>query len=422
MAVSRIIFKILKTKTFSQSSLTIAATILNGILGLLFYMALARNLGPDAFGIFAVVVAVVSLIADIGDLGTSSGLIRFIGKYKNQKEKSLRFLKLALETKLLVWFLVVIIGFLITSWIVNSVLIKPQLLKPLQMAFLGVGGLLLLTFSNHGLQALQKYKIWSLLLVGSNLIRLLVIFLLLWSFSLNLTNGLLVYIIVPLIFFFISLIFLPKFMEVKGELTVSKEFFTFNKWIFLISLIAAFGSRLDTFLATRFLSIAEVGLYSVALQLTSFIPQLFFAIATVAAPKLAGFPSKGIAWNYLKKLQLFCLGLVVLGLLGIPLASIIINLFYGNDYQSSFTPFVILYIAQLIFLLALPSHQAIFYFFAKPQVFIPVSVVQLALTFILGTVLIPQYGISGAAITVLLGNIFLLLAPLLWVIYQFKKR
>ena len=102
------------TRTFKRSILTISATVASGVLGLLFYMVVARNLGPSAFGIFAVSVAVLNLIADIGDVGTDTGLIRFVGKYAGSNNLVIKFLKLAWEVKMLVWLVV-----LITGWIVS---------------------------------------------------------------------------------------------------------------------------------------------------------------------------------------------------------------------------------------------------------------------------------------------------------------
>lgn len=409
------------TATFKRSILTIFATVVSGLLGLLFYLVVARNLGPSAFGIFAVSTAVLNLIADIGDVGTDTGLIRFIGRYAGREALSLKFLKLAWEVKMLVWLIVVSIGWFASESIATHIFNKPVLENPLKLAFIGVGGVMLLSFASHGLQALQRYKIWSLLLVGSNALRILVTLIVISLIGLSIQSSMLVYTLIPLLFFIISLFFLPNFFRVSGELSVSKEFFRFNRWIFLISIIAAASSRMDTFLATRLVSIEQVGIYSVSVQLTSFIPQFFFAIATVAAPKLARFKSKQEAIPYLWKLQFFCFGIAFLGLLGIPIAYFIIPNFYGASYLLSFWPFVILYLAQLIFLIALPTHQAIFYYFAKPVVFVWVAIGQLLLVSILAYVLIPSFGIMGAAISVLLVNVFNFLVPLSWVILKFKR-
>lgn len=415
------ILEVIQTNTFHQSILTISATIISGVLGLLFYMLVARNLGPGALGIFAVSVAVLSLVADIGDLGTDTGLIRFIGKYSEDMKMQLGLLKLSMEVKILVWFVVLVVGWFVAPIIASLIFHKVDLTEPLRIAFIGVGGALFLSFTSHGLQAFQKYKIWAVILVTSNLVRLVIISILVLTVGLNIQNTLFTYISIPLLFFVVSLFFLPKFFRIKGELGVVREFFKFNRWIFLLSIVAAFNSRVDTFLITRLLSIDQVGIYSAANQLTSFVPQLSFAIATVAAPKLARFSSKKDVLSYFKKLQLFVFGLCFVGLLGIPIGYYIIQNLYGFSYQGAFLPFIVLYLSQLVFLISLPTHQSIFYYFAKPKVFVPICIIQLLIVTMSGWWLINSFGILGASLAVLLGNLFLFIAPALWVTYQFKK-
>ena len=120
------------TRTFKRSILTISATVASGVLGLLFYMVVARNLGPSAFGIFAVSVAVLNLIADIGDVGTDTGLIRFVGKYAGSNNLVIKFLKLAWEVKMLVWLVVLITGWIVSEPLSIHLFNKPELTEPLR--------------------------------------------------------------------------------------------------------------------------------------------------------------------------------------------------------------------------------------------------------------------------------------------------
>ena len=73
--------RFISSKTFTQSGITLTGTILSGILGLLFYITVARILGPNNFGFLAVAITTITLVADIGNLGTDTGIIRFVGKY-----------------------------------------------------------------------------------------------------------------------------------------------------------------------------------------------------------------------------------------------------------------------------------------------------------------------------------------------------
>src|SRR3989304_2913147 len=94
---------VFSTTTFKQTSITFSGTIINGLLGALFYILTARFLGPAAFGLMSVAVTTLTLVADIGDLGSNTGIVNFIPRYLNEdKTKALRFLKLGLEVKLFV--------------------------------------------------------------------------------------------------------------------------------------------------------------------------------------------------------------------------------------------------------------------------------------------------------------------------------
>lgn len=413
---------VVSTKTFSQSMLTISATVINGFLGMVFYLLVARNIGPSSFGIFALVVAFIALVSDIGALGVDTGIIRFVGKYLHSGNTTLKFLKLGLEVKFYSWILILIFGWLLMPFITDSIMGKPELNVPFRLGLLGIGGSLLFSFVTSSVQAYQKYFYWTSLIIGTNFFRLFVIVIFLLYGSFTVQNVLLAYILIPFLGFLIGMLILPKFLTVSNEWEYKKEFFHYNKWIALVTLVSAVGSRLDIFLSAKFLSLGEVGIYSVAAQLNSFMPQIFFAIGAVAAPKLASFNEKSMAISYLKKLQLLSLGIVLLGLLGIPIAIYLIPKFYGFDYTGAILPFIIIYIGQLLFLAALPAHQAIFYFFAKPRVMFILSFLQTIIIFIACLFLIPKLGILGAAWSVLIGSIFMFVLSIIWVLDKFTKK
>ena len=419
-----ILTQIIKTRTLKDAAISFTGTFVNGLLGLAFYILMARNLGPLNFGIFSVAVATLTLITDISDVGTDTGLVRFVGKYLNSnKLKALRFLKLGLKVKLVAWLVVLVLGWFLAPFVSANILAKSELVVPLRLALVGVGGALLFSFATHAVQAVQRFWVWSGLNVAGNLVRLLVIIFLISLMRLHLTSGLVVYIAVPFLGFLAGLFFMPSFFKVKNEFGVAKEFFKYNKWVALFVLIAAVSSRLDTYISTRLISLAEVGIYSVAIQLAGIVPQIVFALASVVAPKLAGYDSDIKVKNYLKKLQVFTLGLALVGLIiGIPLSRVVIPLFYGNQYLGSVAPFAILLLAQAIFLISVPVHTAVFYYFGYPKLFFFIALGHLAIIGGLGVPLIGLYGYMGAAITVLVGNVFNFMVPAVWVVQKFRSR
>lgn len=408
--------------TIIHSIATSSGTIINGLLGLLFYILLARNLSLEFFGMFALTVAFLTVCADIADVGVDTGLIRFIPKARSEKNQDfLKYLKLGFQIKMIIWVFVAILGWFMAPIISEVIFLKPQLTLALRISLIGVGGAMLFSFVTHSLQAFEKFISWSILNISLNALRLIILIILVTSVSLNLLNSLVVYMLLPFLGFFVGLLMLPKFFKVKNEWKLANEFLHYNKWIAFISIITAFSSRFDTFLSARFLRAEELGIYSAANQLTQVFPQLSFAVASVIAPKLSSLKDKKTAISYLKKTQLLVFLIALGAIILLPGAIFLIPLILGSIYTESIGPFVILFFAQLIFFLSIPVHQSIFYYFAKPKFFVFTNLLNLILMFILAIYLIPEYRVIGAALVILFGNIFNLLVPTVWVVYNFRK-
>ena len=413
---------ILKTKTIAHSSITLIGTGINGILGVLFFVFLARVLGPENFGLISISIIVLSLVADIADLGVNTGLINFIGKHaKSDPLQAAKFFKLGLIFKTSISLVIIIIGVVFAPLIAGRIFLKPELASYLILSFVGVGGAMVFSLSTSALQAYQRYTSWAVLNILSNFLRLLIVIFLSATLVLTPFSALKVYILLPLFGFIVSLWLLPKgVLKAKNEKSVAKEFFHYNKWVAVSIIIAAISSRIDAFFVARLLPIKDSGFYAVGVQLASIMPQFIFAIAAVVAPKIASHTNNRNLLVYLKKLQLFTFVLAALGFLASPLVFYFIPLIYGQDYSPTIIPFLFLFYAQLIFLLAVPAHQTIFYYLSNPKVFVAISLLILAVMGVVNLLLIPAYGILGAAITVLIGSMLNLVLPGIYVLKKLK--
>ena len=415
--------EILRTKTLRQSVVTGTGTIINGVIGWIFYILVARNLGPSNFGIFSVATATIGLLSSIFNVGVDTGLVRFVGKYiSSDKEKAFRFMKLGLKVKIISGVALITIGWFLIPFFAYTVLDKPGLLFPLRLSLIGAFGWLLSFFVTSCLQATQKFFSWVGLNIFMTSLRLFAVLGLIYFGISNINFSLYAYIYSPFIGFLLGITFLPKFFKVKDEGSIAKEFFHYNKWVAIFTVIAAISSRLDIYLSTRLLSLSDLGIYSVANNLSSIVSEIVLALATVVAPKLASFVSVIDAKRYLKKLQLFVIALSVFGVaFGIPLSYYLIPKLYGLSYTPSILPFSILLISQAIFLISVPVHTSIYYYFSEPKVFVFVCLGQIILISTLGWYAISTYGYIGAAFTMLVGNLFNFVVPGLWVLNKLKK-
>lgn len=416
---------ILSTVTFKQSQITITGTLINGFLGGLFYIVLARFLGPADFGLLTIALTTLVLIADIADIGTNTGLIRFVSSNLAQNaDKAYRFLKLSLEIKLIAWAVSFLAVYLLAPFMATEIFHKTELVLPLRLVAFGIGGALLFTFATSSLQAYQKYFLWSAVNILTNSLRLILILILGYFLTLDVVNGLIIYILFPFFGFFVTLFILPakEIFQSKKEFSLAKELFRYNIPVAIFNIIAAFSARLDIYLNAALLSATQVGIYGAATQMVTVMPQLVSALGLVAAPKFASFQNNKQMLIYFKKFQFFVLGLCLVGILTIPVLVFLIPMLFGFQYQSAVTPFIFLFLAMIVFLFSIPVHHSVIFYFGRPDVFIWVSLGHLLIIGGLGYIMISNFGIIGASITVLIGTIFSLLYPLAWMLIKLRKK
>ncbi len=420
----KILTNIFKTATFKQSSITTVGTILNGVLGALFYIIVARILGPVEFGLLTISIVTLTLLSDIADIGTNTGLIRFVSQHLvGDRDKAFKFLKLSLEIKLVVWGIAFVLIYFAAPIVATQIFHKSELINPLRLVSIGVGSALLFSFATSSMQAFQKYYLWSGINILTNFLRLIMIFVLGYFLRLNVENSLLVYIILPFFGFFLTWIVLPakKILSQKGESALAKELFKYNMPVAVFTIISAFSSRLDTYLTASLLNTREVGIYGAANQLVQAMPQLISAIGLVIAPKFASFQNKSEMLIYFKKTQFMVIGISIVGVLAIPVISYFIPIIYGAAYAEAVIPFIFVFLGMLVFLLSIPVHNIIMFYFSRPDIFIWVAIGNLLIIAGFGYVMISSYGIIGAAITVLAGMSFNLIYPLVWLLIKLKK-
>ena len=381
-------------------------------------------MGPANFGLLTIALTTLVLIADIADIGTNTGLVRFVSaNLVNNKEKAYKFLKLALEVKLITSVISFLAIFLLAPFLATYVFHKVELTILLKFSALGIGGALLFSFATSALQAYQKYFLWSAINIFTNAIRFVGILILGYLVILNIENSLILYISLPFFGFFITLFILPtkKIIQSRDEFNLAKELFKYNIPVAIFTIIAAVSARLDTYLTAVLLSTKDIGIYGAANQLVQVMPQLVSALGLVAAPKFSSFQNNSQMLTYFRKFQLFVLGLCILGILTIPISIYLIPVLFGQAYQEAVTPFIFLFIAMLVFLFSIPVHNSVIFYFSRPDVFIWVAIGHLAIIGGLGYIMISNYGVVGASITVLVGTIFNFLYPLIWMVIKLKR-
>jgi O-antigen/teichoic acid export membrane protein len=176
--------------------------------------------------------------------------------------------------------------------------------------------------------------------------------------------------------------------------------------LFLIEVFYLSIINLDVLMLGYFVTPEAVGIYFVAARTCSFLGYIPFGIAALAVPKYSEFHSRGDRaglTTYVKQMNRMCLlptlaGCIILFVLGDKILSI-----FGEEYEVGYTVLMLLALGVVAKAATGPVH----YLLAmtdRHATSVVVLAISAALNLLLNTMLIPIWGIEGAAVATALST------------------
>ncbi|WP_038056387.1 flippase [Thermodesulfobacterium hydrogeniphilum] len=380
-----------------------------------FTLTVTRNLGASAWGIFALNFTVLQITSVIGRLGLDTALLRFIAEYNAQgKGKTAKYVYFKSISLVIPFSLTLSVTlYFLAPILAESVFNKKYLNPYIRLMAFGVLPFTLLFINSESLRAFKKIKEYT---TFQNLFPFLVALFVVWtSFTfLNFKKTELV-LIAFILGIVTSLIFSSVFLwkELK-KLSGKKENINI-RYILSVSFPMLMSSSLafimawtDTIMLGIFRTEEEVGIYNVAVRLSMITSFTLVAINSIAAPKFAEFwgkkDIKGLARvaQQSTKLIFWTSFPVLLIFLIFPKPILYI---FGEEFKTGALALMILTIGQFVnaaagsvgYILQMTGHQK----FHQNVVLIGTL-----LNILLNWMLIPAYGIVGAAIASAISMIF----------------
>lgn len=406
--------QIRQSHTVRQSIITSLSSFIASGLGAIFYLIIARVLGTQDYGLFSLTISTLLVGVSIADLGMGQSLVKFVGANR-ERNMYYPYVNISWQTKLITGSLATLLFAFLSSLIANLIFHQPRLSNLLPFTGLGIFFLLLYSLSSAIFQGQQKFFQWGGLQVGANLLRLIFFGIFLLISRTSPTWALISFCLSYLAAFLISLKWLDLgWLKTTITPKLKHDFWAFNRWTAAFTILVSITSRLDVIITGRFLTLNEVGIYSLAVSMSALLPQLVTAIGAVTAAKFAGIKDTAHEKIYLRKVTLFVLGISLLvALLMLPVGYLVIRL-VGVTYSSSWNPFLVLLTSLVVYSLTNPIRDSLLYYHTKPQFFFWMTVGQGLVILTFGVLLVPPFRIMGAAVTVLISQLFVSLCSLVY--------
>ena len=405
---------LLFTETGKDTTIVAVGTLINAAAGGLFFILVPRMLGPASYGLFATTVAVSIFTVNLANLGIDTGILKF---FQSGKASPNSILTVAIKTYVLIGIIIGLIGVLSSSNLA-SFLNQPALAPLFKIAFASTLLLLLTNFYAAALQAQKKFFQASLVLVVSNVARILVLLVSALLFIINISLVTALFFLVNVLSIVTGRLFLSFKFE-RADNTIVKQFFGFNFWVWLSLVITSIPY--DNFLLLKLSGPAQTGLYFAPFKILTIAYQLGGNFSRVLAPRFSSFNTHQKVKEFTKK-TLPIVGIFVLTMLAlIPFARIITLIIFGEGYANSIIIFQLLSLGFAFFFASLIPSAIILYYLgdSKASFYITFLKVIIFLTFLF--LLIPRTAGAGAALSYMISELTFLIASSVFVLYKLKN-
>lgn len=376
-----------------QSLISLTNLIVITGVGFLSTMYFAHVLGPAVYGAYSLFLAYFFMFNLIGEGGLSHAAVKRIseGIEQNKYFSAYSFMRICL------CILSLVILFLFQDLFID--LNTTGLFSFLYLA------VIVTCFNNifsTAVYGLQKVGVQQTSSMFNEIVRILIqVFTVFLGFSaFGLAGGFITG-------FIIGGILCMPFNSLRLENFSSSHIiglFTFSVWIFLSSVGSTIYGYTDRILIGYFMTNTEVGIYSIVFQFTTAATFTTLALQTTLFPKFSNMSATGTlnkispllsrAFTYSLILAVpVCIG-------GLLLGERLLYFFYGADFSSGAPVLTIILLVQILnvfMFLQTMTLNAI----NKPKLAFYVTAIAATLNVILNLILIPLFGITGAALATL---------------------
>lgn len=384
----------------------------SGLLaGFLFTFIIARYWGPDALGVFSLCLTVVTIPTVLGVAGLDTTMVRLIAE-RSAKGDDLFARQIyykAVKLVLVFTILLSVATFFFASLIADIIFNKTQLTEPIRIASLSITPMALIMLNSQALRGLKKIREFALIQYFLRFLLPLAALVVLMQFN----HGDQVVIVafvagIFLLAFGSTVVILRSFKCSKPTSTPSdvklKYLFSIALPLLMASLVIFIKGRINILMIGIYMSETDVGIFTVALKLATLSTTSVMAVSSIAAPKFAEFYGKSdfsgletVVKHSAKLMFYTSLPFVILFAL---FPEFFLGLF-GEQIKACVPAFLILIAAYLIYGISGTAGH-ILQMTGKPVVFQNFVIVSTLINIILNFILIPKFGLNGAAVATLI--------------------
>lgn len=385
----------------AKSSVLMILKLITAGLAFVFHLILARQLSVEAFGLFSLALSCLVITSAFAKQGIEPAIVRYFAQYSIDKVQSLYLYILFLT--FINSAIVGLVIFLFSGFISIKILGTVELLELLPFV-IGITGLQTWLAMNCSALKGRQFPISSMLFTGLVTYFFATFFLVIQPVD-NAYQALTIFfyavIIATLLSFVVAKIKLELVIKPSCSIKESGilKFHKTSRVLFTSSLASILAQQFALFMLARYTSLADVGLYSIALKISLLISYPLVVLNSITAPRYAKLHAKGnikgfkdLAINTTKGLFIISTpSCLFIGYFSTEIVSI-----FGESYLPATQILIILVVGQW-FNLSTGSVVSMLVMAGYEKVHRLNSIFIVIFTVIVTLIFVPIYGVVAAA-------------------------
>lgn len=382
-------------KFLQDASINLVSGFLGIVLGILGSVVIARALGPEGRGVYALLLLFGTTIALTANLGLGQSAVYYYGRKKSESAK------ISGSLFSMAWLIGVPVAILLLAFMpaYGDVLLKdvPFYLVALIICLTPIA--LSRNYVAHLFVSVQDFR-WYNAINLLDLLGRILLFLPLLALGLGLTGAILAFTVSLIVLTVVAWTVICQRLNIdfRWNGNFVKELTTYGVRVHLAVVLAFLTIRIDQFLIGYFLDVSQVGIYAVAFSIAEVVQSISTAVALLVFARVSSNDSES-AFLITNRTLRFTGLLSVIGALGVMIATpLLIPRLFGEEFVSATSvvwlllPGVIMQNLSQVIYSSLSGR-------GKPELGIYVRLATLALLILLDSVMLPRFGINGAALT-----------------------
>jgi len=403
------------------SSMVFIGLIISQIIMFLLRMFLARELSVEEYGFFYTILALFTTLRVFNSLGLETALTKYIPEFKVKKQihKIKSSISFVLLSQMILSLIVVIVVILFSNQIIQifstpedlAIVGTDRALEVLKILSVWFIVIIIPVAFRVTFNGLHDIPIYTLTRVFESLFIFVFAVILIGSFGMGISGAASAYVLAFLslaIFGFWALrkrhrYVFGKKINIKKPLV--KKLMLFSLPLFIGGIGGIAISNLDTLMIAKFLSSEQVGLYQAAKPAAQLLAYAMTSLVVILFPMVSEILAKQ-KFELLKKVIhfLFKFSFILMipaALIFIAFPHIVITLIFGSKYLGATTALQILTIG-VCFSMLYGIFSSIINGMGKTIINMKIAYIMGGSNILASLLLIPRYGIEGAAIAMVL--------------------